>query len=154
MPSSAHNRGVTVRVVGDDEAEAGEYAAAYQALTTAGIALIVDSSASQIQHNKVLVVDGQTVWTGSTNFTDTGFTSNANNALLVTDPTLAQIYSLEFNEMWSGLYHGAKADNTPHLLDYAGTKVESYFSPTDNVAFEVWQESARCWRVVSFVKQN
>ncbi|MCC6604423.1 MAG: lamin tail domain-containing protein [Anaerolineae bacterium] len=147
---SAHNRGVTVRVVGDDEAGAGEYAAAYQALTTAGIPLIMDSSASQIQHNKFLVVDGQTVWTGSTNFTDTGFTSNANNALLVTDPTLAHVYSLEFNEMWSGLFHGAKADNTPHLLDYAGTKVESFFSPTDNVAFEVWQELANAEESVHF----
>ena len=114
---NAHNRGITVRVVGDDDAAAGEYFAAYQALTTAGIALVLDSSASQIQHNKFLVVDGQTVWTGSTNFTDTGFTSNANNALLVTDPTLANVYSLEFNEMWSGLFHGSKADNTPHLLD-------------------------------------
>ncbi|MCC6607936.1 MAG: lamin tail domain-containing protein [Anaerolineae bacterium] len=147
---NAHNRGITVRVVGDDDAAAGEYFAAYQALTTAGIALVLDSSASQIQHNKFLVVDGQTVWTGSTNFTDTGFTSNANNALLVTDPTLAHVYTLEFNEMWSGLFHGAKADNTPHLLDYAGTKIESYFSPTDNVAFEVWQELANAEESVHF----
>lgn len=146
---NAHNRGVTVRVVGDDEAAAGEYALAYQALTTAGIPLILDSS-GQIQHNKFLVVDSQTVWTGSTNFTDTGFTSNANNALLVTDAILANIYTLEFNEMWSGLFHGAKADNTPHLLDYAGIKVESYFSPTDNVAFEVWQELANAEESVHF----
>ncbi|MBK8904486.1 MAG: lamin tail domain-containing protein [Anaerolineaceae bacterium] len=146
---NAHNRGVTVRVVGDDDAAAGEYALAYQALTTAGIPLILDSS-GQIQHNKFLVVDSQTVWTGSTNFTDTGFTSNANNALLVTDSTLANIYTLEFSEMWSGLFHGAKADNTPHLLDYAGTKVESYFSPTDNVAFEVWQELAIAEESVHF----
>jgi len=147
---SAHNRGATVRVVGDDKARADKYAVAHQALTTAGIALIVESSASQIQHNKFLVADDQTVWTGSTNFTVTGFTSNANNVLLVTDSTLAHAYSLEFNEMWSVLFHGAKADNTPHLLDYAGTKVESYFSPTDNVAFEVWLELANAEESVHF----
>lgn len=146
---NAHNRGVTVRVIGDDEAAVGEYASAYQALVTAGIPLVLDSS-GQIQHNKFLVVDSQTVWTGSTNFTDTGFTSNANNALLVTDAALANIYTLEFNEMWSGLFHGAKADNTPHLLDYAGTKVESYFSPTDNVAFAVWDELANAEESVHF----
>lgn len=147
---NAHTRGVAVRVVGDDDAAAGSYAAAYQALASAGITVTLDSNTSQIQHNKFLVVDGQSVWTGSTNFTDTGFTLNANNALLVYDPTLANIYSLEFNEMWSGLFHGAKADNTPHLLDYTGTKVESYFSPTDNVAFEVWQELANAEESVHF----
>lgn len=70
--------------------------------------------------------------------------------MLVTDPTLAHVYSLEFNEMWSGLLHGTKAGNTPHLLDYTGTKVESYFSPTDNVAFEVWQELADAEESVHF----
>ena len=34
--------------------------------------------------------------------------------------------------------HGAKADDTSHFLDYEGTLVESFFSPTDLVAFEVW----------------
>lgn len=35
-------------------------------------------------------------------------------------------------------------------MDYAGTKVESYFSPTDNVAFEVWLELANAEESVHF----
>jgi phosphatidylserine/phosphatidylglycerophosphate/cardiolipin synthase-like enzyme len=139
---AAHNRSVTVRVVGDDEAMIGEYSTSYQELISAGITIMTDTTTSKIQHNKFLVVDGNIVWTGSTNFTDTGLTLNANNAIVITDTTLANIYTTEFEEMWAGTFHEAKTDNTAHILDYNGTQVEVYFSPTDLVAFEVWDELA------------
>lgn len=137
---AAHGRGVIVRAVGDDDAAVGEYSVWYQELADAGIAVITDTSASQIQHNKFLVVDDEIVWTGSTNFTDTGLILNANNSVIITDTVLAGIYQTEFEEMWSGSFHGDKEDNTTHLLDYNGTMVESYFSPTDLIAFEVRDE--------------
>ena len=146
---AAHTRGVTVRVVGDDDAASGDYAASYGALTTAGIPVISDTLSS-IQHNKFLVVDGAVVWTGSTNLTDTGFTLNANNSIVISDTLLAGVYTTEFEEMWGGVFHGDKDDNTPHLFDYAGTGVESYFSPTDQVAFEVWDELAAADESVHF----
>lgn len=139
---AAHNRSVAVRVVGDDEAMMGEYSASYQELISAGITVMTDTTTSKIQHNKFLVVDSNIVWTGSTNFTDTGLTLNANNAIVITDTTLASIYTTEFEEMWAGAFHEAKTDNTAHILDYDGTQVEVYFSPTDLVAFEVWGELA------------
>ncbi len=145
----AFSREVTVRVVGDDAA-AEEYSAAYQQLVNAGITLVTDSPSGDIQHNKFLVVDEQVVWTGSTNFTDTGFTLNANNSLVITDTVMASIYSLEFEEMWGGNFHNDKADNTLHLLDYNGTQVKSFFSPTDLVAFEVWNELAQADESIHF----
>jgi hypothetical protein len=114
---AAHNSGVTVRVVGDDEAASGDYSASYQALTNAGVPVVVDASTSKIQHNKFLIMDGEVVWTGSTNFTDTGLTLNANNSIVITDTMLAGVYLVEFEEMWAGSLHEEKADNTPHLLD-------------------------------------
>lgn len=137
---SAHNRGVIVRVVGDDGAATNAYSDFYSQLTAAGIPLVTDTSQSAIQHNKFMIVDGEIVWTGSTNFTDTGFTLNANNSIVITSTTLATVYASEFNEMVSGVFQGSKADNTAHLLDYNGTLVELYFSPSDIVAFEVWNE--------------
>jgi uncharacterized repeat protein (TIGR01451 family) len=147
---NAHDWGVTVRVVGDDEAATGDYITGYQALADAGITVITDTSTSKIQHNKFLVVDGQIVWTGSTNFTDAGLTLNANNTIVVTDTTLAGIYTAEFEEMWTGKFHEDKADDTAHLLDYNGTLVESHFSPTDLVAFEVWDELANADESIHF----
>jgi len=146
---SAHNRGVTVRVVGDDDAVAGTYAASYQALTGAGITVTNDTRSS-IQHNKFMVFDSQIVWTGSTNFTDTGLTLNANNSIVVTSTLLADTYTAEFNEMASGTFHSDKGDNTSHLFDYNGTQVESYFSPTDGVALEVREELAQADSTLHF----
>ena len=147
---AAHNRGVTVRVVGDDEAATVSYQPYYQMLTAAGIPIVTDTSLSTIQHNKFLVVDGQTVWTGSTNWTDTGFTLNANNSIVITDTILAAVYTTEFTEMWNGSFQGTKTDNTAHLFNYNGIRLESYFSPTDLVAFEVWDELAQADETIHF----
>jgi phosphatidylserine/phosphatidylglycerophosphate/cardiolipin synthase-like enzyme len=147
---AARTRGVAVRVVGDDEAAMGDYSVAYHVLTQAGITVVTDASTSKIQHNKFLVVDGEVVWTGSTNFTDTGLTLNANNSVAIADTTLAGVYAVEFEEMWAGRFHGDKADDTAHLLNYDGTLVESYFSPTDLVAFEVWDELAGADETIHF----
>jgi phosphatidylserine/phosphatidylglycerophosphate/cardiolipin synthase-like enzyme len=138
-----------VRVVGDDDAASGEYSSSYQELIDAGIGVVADSSGS-IQHNSFAIVDGEIVWTGSTNLTDTGFTLNANDSIVITDTTMASVYQTEFEEMYSGDFHGDKADSTPHLFDYAGTRVESFFSPTDLVAFEVWEELATADETIHF----
>ncbi|MEK9212943.1 phospholipase D-like domain-containing protein [Sphingomonas sp. 2378] len=50
-----------------------------------------------LAHNKFLVVcdadkEPQAVWTGSTNWTKTGLCTQANNAVLIANPTLAQFY--------------------------------------------------------------
>lgn len=145
---AARDRDVTVRVVGDDDAATGSYSTSYQALINADITVITDTS--KIQHNKFMVFDSQAVWTGSTNFTDTGLTLNANNSIVITDTTLADIYETEFAEMWAGKFHRDKADNTVHLLDYDGTRLETYFSPTDLVAFEVWDELAGADETIHF----
>ena len=147
---TAHNRGVAVRVVGDDDAAVEpEYAGSYQALRNAGITVITDTS-SYLQHNKFVVIDEQLVWTGSTNFTDTGLTLNANNSIVITSTLLAETYTIEFEEMWTGNFQTDKTDNTAHHLDYDGTLVESFFSPTDLVAFEVWDELARLDETLHF----
>jgi len=147
---AAHQRGVMVHIVGDDDAsqEAG-YIASYQALRDAGITIVTDDS-GDIQHNKFMVSDGHVVWTGSTNLTDNCLTLNANNSIVITSTTLAQVYTTEFAEMWGGAFHTAKTDNTAHLFDYHGTLVESYFSPTDLPAFEVWDELAQTTESVHF----
>jgi phosphatidylserine/phosphatidylglycerophosphate/cardiolipin synthase-like enzyme len=138
-----------VRVVGDDDAAAHDYPSGYQALRDAGITVITDTSSS-LQHNKFVVIDDQIVWTGSTNFTDTGLTLNANNSIVITSTTLAQTYTTEFEEMWNGNFHGDKIDSTEHIFDFQGTRVESFFSPTDLVAFDIWDELAQMNETLHF----
>jgi phosphatidylserine/phosphatidylglycerophosphate/cardiolipin synthase-like enzyme len=94
-------------------------------------------------HNKFFVIDGQIVWSGSTNMTDTGFTYNHNNSLVFTSTELAAIYHTEFDEMFvAGLFGTAKTDNTTHTLTYAGAPLEIYFSPSDGAMAQVISEVA------------
>lgn len=135
---AAHNRGVTVRVVGDDEAASGPYAQTFNALTAAGIPVVTDPYISYLQHNKFAIFDGRTLWTGSTNWTDNGFTYNANNSIVVTSTHLALAYVAEFEEMFDdGRFAHQKSDNTTHVFSHTDTLVESYFSPSDDVEARV-----------------
>jgi phosphatidylserine/phosphatidylglycerophosphate/cardiolipin synthase-like enzyme len=91
---------------------------------------------SYIMHNKFFVIDDSWVSTGSINYSDTGIGGeyNANWSLLIQSTNLANVYETEFNEMWGGLSHKTKSDNTLHVLPTYndGTVVESYFAPTDD----------------------
>lgn len=138
---AAHNRGVVVRVVTDDEAYADAgYGPHFAALEAAGITVINDGRSS-IMHNKFAVIDGEVVWTGSTNWSDNGFTYNHNNSVVFTSTELADIYGAEFDEMFvDGHFGTAKTDNTSHTLTYNGVPLEIYFSPTDNAMDEVIAE--------------
>ncbi len=130
---AAHNRGVLVRVVADDDAyDKGSYHPYYAALEASGISVIRDNRSS-IMHNKFFIIDGNAVWTGSANQTDTGYTYNHNNSLVFDSSLMADIYSIEFNEMFEdSLFGTAKSDNVTHTINYNGVPVEIYFSPSDN----------------------
>ena len=134
---AARSRGVQVRVVGDDEAVTGYYSPTYQILSDAGIPVVMDTSTSRLEHNKFAVFDDEIVWTGSTNWTDTGLTYNLNNTMVVTSTHLALAYTTEFEEMFNGNFQNDKADNTTHVFSYTHSTVESYFSPTDGLESQV-----------------
>jgi phosphatidylserine/phosphatidylglycerophosphate/cardiolipin synthase-like enzyme len=51
-----------------------------------------------IAHNKVMVIDGDTLITGSFNFTESAEKRNAENLLILNDKELIQKYIINFNE--------------------------------------------------------
>jgi len=55
-----------------------------------------------LMHNKFWIFDGQLVWTGSTNITESGIFKQDNNTIVIQSPQLAAIYEREFQEMWNG----------------------------------------------------
>ena len=61
-------------------------------LSKADIPVDLDGSHSTA-HNKVILIDGKTVITGSFNFTKAAQEKNAENLIIVHDPELAQAYS-------------------------------------------------------------
>lgn len=138
---AAHQRGVSVRIVTDDDVLAsGDFSEMFEALELAGIP-VVDDSRSSLMHNKFFIFDESIVWTGSMNMTNTGFTLNQNNSLVIASSELAEIYQIEFEEMFiDGRFGTAKLDNVDHHLLIADIPVEIYFSPTDLAMSQVISE--------------
>ena len=69
---------------------------AVQRLATGGVPVWVDTI-SGIAHSKVMVIDGATVITGSFNFTWSAEHKNAENLLVIRDPSVALQYEQNWN---------------------------------------------------------
>lgn len=87
----AKKRGVKVQVILDKSQKTEKYSSA-DFVRNAGIPTFIDGR-HPIAHNKVMVVDGHTVITGSFNFTKAAQESNAENLLVINDMALAARYS-------------------------------------------------------------
>jgi phosphatidylserine/phosphatidylglycerophosphate/cardiolipin synthase-like enzyme len=92
---AAYARGVDVEAILDkSSARVSKSRSRYRAatyLSNAGIPVWVDSRVA-IAHNKVMVIDGATVLTGSFNFTAAAQSHNAENLLVLRDSRLAALY--------------------------------------------------------------
>ncbi len=91
----AHRRGVHVEVILDSSQRTEKYSSA-DFVQHAGIATHIDAEHA-IAHNKVMVIDGQTVITGSFNFTNAAEEHNAENLLVIRSPELAEKYAANWN---------------------------------------------------------
>lgn len=104
---AARNRGVDVRWVTDDEhgIEADEEPdrGQFAMLQQAGVEVRADTR-SALMHNKFWIFDSQTVWTGSTNITESAVFKQDNNTIVIHSPAVAAIYEREFQEMWDGQF--------------------------------------------------
>jgi phosphatidylserine/phosphatidylglycerophosphate/cardiolipin synthase-like enzyme len=94
---AAHDRGVRVVAVLDEKASREEYRQP-SFIAQHGVPTYADGQ-HPIAHNKVVVIDGSTVITGSFNFTEQAEKANAENLLVITgNPKLAAAYDANFQE--------------------------------------------------------
>jgi phosphatidylserine/phosphatidylglycerophosphate/cardiolipin synthase-like enzyme len=91
----AHQRGVQVQVILDESQESEKYTEA-DFLANQGVPTRIDDRHA-IAHNKVMILDGQVVITGSFNFTKSAEESNAENLLVIKSPALAEQYTANWN---------------------------------------------------------
>lgn len=134
---AAHDRGVEIIWITDDEhgleADEEDGRGQFELLDEAGIE-ILDDGRTALMHNKFIVFDNQTVWTGSTNLTRNGMFRNNNNVIVIHDEIVAAIYELEFTEMLGGEF-GPKS---PSRLDVqytekSGFPIQVLFAAEDEV---------------------
>ena len=62
-----------------------------------------------LMHNKFLIRDGRTVWTGSANFTQGGLDLQDNNCLIIDAPEIAAQYEATFADLISPDHHHPRA---------------------------------------------
>jgi phosphatidylserine/phosphatidylglycerophosphate/cardiolipin synthase-like enzyme len=103
----AHERGVDVRFVTDNEAglesDSEEGHGQFALLQEAGIEVRSDTR-SALMHNKFIIIDNAIFITGSTNLTVNDVYKNNNNIVASYLPEVAAIYEREFEEMWAGQF--------------------------------------------------
>jgi phosphatidylserine/phosphatidylglycerophosphate/cardiolipin synthase-like enzyme len=92
----AHRRGIEVKVIFDKKRATEEYSLA-DMLRAAGVPVRLDAIHA-IAHNKVIILDGEVVITGSFNFTKQAEHSNAENLLVIRDRAIADRYKANWEE--------------------------------------------------------
>lgn len=99
---AAKKRGVDVQIVLDARGNEGKSSkAAMNLIDNAGIE-IRTNAAYKIQHDKVIITDGQNVETGSFNYSTAAAHSNSENALVLWDvPDVAKTYTQHWQSRWN-----------------------------------------------------
>ncbi len=142
--ANAQKRGVKVRVVYDsangsldlNNAITGNKAFdAIKTLKNAGVGLVDGGRSSGLMHDKMIIVDGKTLFMGSWNLSYNDTYRNNNNLLEITDPKLIANYQAKFDEMFVDKHFGEHAIvRIPYpSLTIDGVQVENYMAPEDDV---------------------
>jgi phosphatidylserine/phosphatidylglycerophosphate/cardiolipin synthase-like enzyme len=95
---SAHNRGVQVRIITDDE-KALDLGSDVVDLNQAGIPVRFDNSPHHM-HNKFALLDRRLFINGSFNWTRSASLNNRENIVVSNSPYLLQRFQQEFDQLW------------------------------------------------------
>jgi hypothetical protein len=109
----AQKHGVKIEVILDKSNMTDKYSAAVF-LLHAGIPTRIDA-VHAIAHNKIMIIDGETVITGSFNFTKAAEEKNAENLLIISDKSLAEKYisNWTLHASHSEIYKGREGKEIP-----------------------------------------
>ena len=102
---NAHQRGVAVQVILDKSNLTDQYTGA-DFVAHHGIPVLIDAR-HEIAHNKIMIIDEETVITGSFNFTGQAEEHNAENLLVIHDHGVAETYLAN--------WHGHEAHSQPYV---------------------------------------
>jgi phosphatidylserine/phosphatidylglycerophosphate/cardiolipin synthase-like enzyme len=93
---NAHKKGIHVEIILDKSNKSAKYSAG-DFTAHMGVTTYIDSQHA-IAHNKIMIIDRETVITGSFNFTKAAEEKNAENLLILKNKELAEIYIKNWNK--------------------------------------------------------
>lgn len=129
---AAQRRGVVVRVVTDNEDGLEDDNTTLGQLEAAGIDIVPDTR-SALMHNKFIILDGQSVMTGSWNLTMNDTYRNNNNALILRSRGAVTRYQAEFDEMFAGQFGPRSPVGDSSTFTQDGVTMGVYFAAEDPV---------------------
>jgi len=146
---AAKNRGVTVRMVVDNEHAVEDEDSTIEPLIDAGIPMTYDNR-SAFMHNKFMIIDSTLVITGSMNFTMNDTYRNNNNMLFMRSTRAVEAYQVEFNQMFAGTFGPKKQ---AHELSFTadGVPVRILFAPSGDVVNALVAELTKAKSQIRFM---
>jgi phosphatidylserine/phosphatidylglycerophosphate/cardiolipin synthase-like enzyme len=82
-----------------------------------------------LMHHKYVVRDAESVWTGSTNWTDDSWTREENVIAVLDSPELARAFTLDFEELWRNGIVEESGKVEPRPVEVDGVAVRPWFCP-------------------------
>jgi phosphatidylserine/phosphatidylglycerophosphate/cardiolipin synthase-like enzyme len=80
-------------------------------------------------HHKFVVRDGETVWTGSMNWTDDSWSRQENVIVTVDSAELAHAFTIDFEELWKDGDVARSGFAEPRPVEVDGIRVRPWFTP-------------------------
>ena len=142
------NTGVQIRICYDGDKPVQPNLAAGQDPAPPGTGALIQSlgfpwrriAGMKLMHNKFVIRDSRTVWTGSTNMTDDSFTLMENNIVQIESDALADYYIEDFEQIWKkeNFENTGEIRTEPVPVVYAGqsAKVRVMFAPGCGLAID------------------
>jgi len=117
------------------QAQTGQDFDAVNVMQNAGLQLVNDGRSNGLMHDKIIIIDGKTLFMGSWNMSYNDTFRNNNNLLEITNPTLVANYQAKFDELFTDKHFGTHAEIGAQTSDLTvdGIRVLNYFSPVDHV---------------------
>jgi len=98
-------------------------------ITALGLPSMAIPGVPDLMHHKFVVRDGESVWTGSTNWTDDSWSRQENVIVTVDSAELAHAYAIDFEELWKDGDVERSGFAEPRPVDVDGVQVRPWFTP-------------------------
>ena len=99
-------------------------------ITSLGVPSKAIAGVPDLMHHKFVVRDGESVWTGSMNWTDDSWSRQENVVVIVDSAELAKPFTVDFEELWrDGDVERSGFAAEPRPVEVDGLRVRAWFTP-------------------------
>jgi phosphatidylserine/phosphatidylglycerophosphate/cardiolipin synthase-like enzyme len=100
-----------------------------QLIASLGVPERAIAGVPDLMHHKFVVRDGESVWTGSMNWTDDSWSRQENVVVIVDSTELARAFTLDFEQLWRDGAVERSGFAEPRPVEVDGVRVRPWFTP-------------------------